>query len=126
MKAYKPLQDAFRKLDQSTVSWCNSVRFPKTAETANSVFHRDAVVDASTLAYMAHCLDMTNVQIVSVLDAYAKEVPKKAAEVAALKKLINPVDLSTGEQNLINRFRSLDDSSRNLILDLLNKLGGKP
>ena len=122
MKSYKPIHDAFRKLNTTTVDWLKSVSFPKSQETANSIFYRDATVDASTLAYMAHCLNMSNTQIIALLDAYAKEVPKKAAEVAALKKLIAPVEMSNVEQIVVTYFRKLDDSKQALVLDLLLKL----
>jgi hypothetical protein len=122
MKSYKPLQDAFRKLDQSTIAWHKHARFPKTMETANGVLYRDTAVDASTLAYLACCLGFTNKQTVTLLEDYAKEVPKKALEVAVLKKLIVPLDLSSGEQDLIVQMRGLDDAKRRLILDMVEKL----
>lgn len=122
MKAYKPLQEAFRKLDQSTVTWSKSARFPKTMETANAILYRDVTVDASTLAYMAHCLDIPNTDIITILDQYAKEVPKKAAEVAVLKKLIAPVDFSSSEVEMINQLRKLDDSKRKLVIEMVKGL----
>lgn len=122
MKSYKPLYDAFRKLNQSTVTWHKLARFPKTMETANSILYRDAIVDASTLAYMAHCLDISNKEIVNILDSYAKEVPKKAPEVAVLKKLIAPVDITADEQDMILRLRKLDATKRKLIDDMVRSL----
>lgn len=122
MKAYKPLQDAFNKLDQSTVSWHKSARFPKTMETANAVLYRDKPVDASTLAYLAHCLGLSNAQTIDILEEYAKEVPKKASEVAVLKKLIVPVDLNEAEQALVSQFRKLDDTKRKLVSGMVKSL----
>jgi hypothetical protein len=119
MKSYKPLQDAFRKLDQSTVSWFKSSRFPKTMETANTVLYRNAIVDGATLAYMAHCLGLSNKAIVGALEQYAVEVPKKAAEVAILKKLIAPVDITETEQKVISQMRNLDDAKRQLVVDMI-------
>jgi hypothetical protein len=122
MKAYKPLQEAFKNLGQSTIEWHKFSRFPKTAETANSVLHRDAVVDASTLAYLAHCLGLSNRQIVALLDDYAKEVPKKAAEVTILKKLIAPVDLDRTESELIIKLRAVSDKQRQSIMQMVESL----
>ncbi|KAB0668979.1 hypothetical protein F6V30_14170 [Oryzomonas sagensis] len=122
MKAYKPLQDAFRKMDTSTVHWHKTSKFPKTMETANAVLYRDAVVDASTLAYLAHCLGLSNAQVVAVLDQYAKDAPKKAAETAILKKLIAPIDLNRDEQDLIEKIRKLDDAKRKLVAEMVRSL----
>ena len=122
MKSYKTLQDAFNKLDQSRVAWHKSARFPKTMETANAVLYRNTVVDASTLCYLAHCLGLSNKQTIAILDEYAKEVPKKAAEVAVLRKLIAPVDLSASEQDLINVLRKLPDEKRYLVFALAGSL----
>lgn len=122
MKAYNPLQAAFSKLDKSTVEWHKSARFPKTMETANAILYRNAVVDASTLAYMAYCLDLSNADTIAVLDAYAKEVPKKAAEVAVLKRLIAPVSLSDSEQELITLLRKLPAEKRELVANMVRSL----
>lgn len=122
MKSYKPLQDAFRKLNQSTVAWHKSARFPKTAETANSVLHREAVTDASTLAYLGHCLGMSNKQVVALLDDYALEVPQKAVEVAVLRKLIDPVEMNESEHRLVVKFRELDDNKKKIISDMVGAL----
>lgn len=122
MKSYKPIQEAFRKLDQTTTSWFKSARFPRTMETANAVLYRNAVIDASTLAYLAHCLGLSNKQIIEILENYAVEMPKKAAEVAILKKLITPVELSSNEQGLVEKMRLLDDAKRKIILDMVGLL----
>ena len=122
MKSYEPLQKAFNKLDQSTVEWHRTARFPKTMETANSILYRNAVVDASTLAYMCHCLGLTNRQTVDVLEGYAKEVPKKAAEVAVLRKLIAPAEITKDDQTLIESLRGMDDTKRKLIFDMVRSL----
>lgn len=122
MKSYKPLQDAFKKLDQSTVTWFKSAHFPKTMETANAVLYRDAVVDASTLAYLAHCLGLSNKETIAVLDEYAKEVPKKATEIIVLKKLIAPVDLGRAEQEMITKLRTVSDKQRKTIMQMVETL----
>ena len=122
MKSYKPLQAAFKKLDQSTVTWFKTARFPLTMETANSILYRDAVVAASTLAYLSHCLGMSNKQTVDILDAYANEVPKKAVEVAVLKKLIAPTELTREEQTLVESLRKLNDAKRKLVIDMVGSL----
>lgn len=122
MKAYKPLQEAFAALDQSTVTWHKRARFPKSMETANAVLYRNLPVDASTLAYLAYCLGLSNKQIVDVLNEYAIEVPKKAAEVAVLKKLIAPVTLSKTEQDFIDALRNLPDEKRVPIFALVGAL----
>ena len=122
MKAYLPLQAKFRELNESTANWHKSSKFPKTPETANSILYRDAVVDASTLAYLAHCLGMTNKKIASILAEYALEVPKKADEVAVLMQLIAPVDLSKEEQAFIIRLRDLPTVKRQLVYDLVRSL----
>lgn len=122
MKSYKPIHDAFRRLNTSTIAWHKTAGFPKSAETANQILHRDMTVDASTLAYMAHCLDIPNDGIIKILEAYAKEVPAKTGEVAVLRALIVPVQISAEEQELINSLRKLDDSKRALVMDLVGKL----
>ncbi len=124
MKAYKPLVDRFRKMNQTTPEWHKSARFPKTMETANSILYRDAIVDASTLAYMAYCLEFTNVETVTLLENYAKEVPKKAAEVAVLKRLINAVDWTKDEQQLVEKLRELSTTKKKLVFDLMKSLEG--
>lgn len=122
MKSYKMVQDAFKKLDQSTVTWFKTARFPKTMETANAVLYRDAVVDASTLVYLAHCLGLSNKQVIELLEGYAKEVPKKADEIAVLKKLIMPTELNKPEQALIDLIRKMPDDKRNLVYALASTL----
>ena len=122
MKSFKPIQEAFRKLDTSTATWHKTARFPKSMETANSILYRDAAVDACTLAYMSQCLGLSNKATVSILEAYAAEVAKKAAEVAVLKKLIAPVDLTNEEQEVITRLRKLDDAKRHLVFNMIEGL----
>jgi len=122
MKSYKPLQDAFHKLDQSTVSWHKNSRFPKTMESANAVLYRNAVVDASTVAYLSHCLGLSNKQTIAVLDAFAVENPKKRNEVDVLKQLIAPVELTEQEQNLVGKYRSLAPAKRKIVDDMVNAL----
>ena len=124
MKSYKLIHEAFKKREQSTREWYKTSHFPKSEETANSILYRDAVVDASTLAYMAFCLDIPNGKIVDILDQYSKEQPKKAAEVEILKKLIAPTEIDKSEIEFLERFRKLDDSKRELVLRTIEGFGG--
>lgn len=122
MKSYKPLIDAFSKLDKSTAEWHKTARFPKSAETVNSILYRNAIVDASTLAYFAYCLGFSGKQVIDLLDNYAKEVPKKAVEVAALKKMIAPVDFNQDERAIIEKIRQLDEAKQRIVKDMVGAL----
>ena len=122
MKSYLLIQKAFKKIDMTSDEWRKHSGFPKSTETVNSIIHRDAVVDACTLAYMSHGVGMTAKQTIDILDKYAEEVPRKAAEVAMLKQLIVPVDISAEEQYLLSKLRAMDSAKRTLVCDLVDKL----
>lgn len=122
MKAYSPLRNAFKDSGMTTPGWCKSTRFPKSMETVNSIVYRDAIVDASTLAYFACCLELPNKKTVEILEQYALEVPKKQAEVNVLKRLIVNHDFTKEEQDLIHNLRSMDKDRRKLVYELVKKL----
>lgn len=122
MKAYKQIQDTFKRLDQSTKSWHKMARVPISEETVNAILYRDATVSAAALVYLAHALGISNKDIIDMVDQYAKEVPRKALEVSTLKKLIAPVDLIGAEQNLIARLRTLDEGKRQLVFNMVEEL----
>jgi len=122
MKSYKPIQDAFKRLNTDIKSWHKHSGFPFSAETVAKIINRDLPVDASTLAYLAACLDMKNAEIGNLLAAYGKEYPAKAGECAIMIKLIAPSDLGRTEDDMIKKLRAVSDKQRKSIMQMVETL----
>jgi len=123
IKAYRPLQEAYRKIDLSTEEWIRITKPPFTRETANKIVRRgDQAVNGVSLAFVSLFLGFKLKDIVEQLAAYGKELPAFAPECETLIEMISPVDLTKDEQAIIKTLRKKDAAKQKLISDMIKSL----
>jgi len=123
IKAYRALQEVYKKLDMSTEEWIRLEKPPFTRETANKVLRRgDQLVNGISLALIGQALNMSSKEIVTALAAYGKEQAAFAPECEAIIQLIDPVDTTKEEHTLIKKFRKLDAAKQALVANMIKSL----
>lgn len=121
-KAYRPIIEAHKKLNQTTEEWHRQEKPAINKESVNKVVNGRGAVSAASLALIGYAFNVSNTEIVKMLETYAKEYDSQAPECKAFMELIAPVDITKDEREMIQKVRKLDDTKRKLVLDMIKTL----